>query len=218
MSVSQMFVSQMSVGLLSFSQKFVSQMSVGQLSFSKILSAKCLLIKCLSAKCLSAKCLLVYCLSACCLSAKCLLVKCLLAKCLSAKCLLVKCLLTKCLSAKCLLANVCWPHFCWENVCRTNVCRPNVFSTKMGGTLNKRLDKRDKIESDFKTHPTIRNYVFFWSRIQNFQFILNLVKLPSKLQCYITLGWKSLPGTNTQAYCAHLLFMNGPNKLVLHYT
>jgi hypothetical protein len=26
----------------------------------------------------------------------------------------------------------------------------------------------------------------------------------NKLECYITLGWKGLPGTNTRAYSAHL--------------
>ncbi len=27
---------------------------------------------------------------------------------------------------------------------------------------------------------------------------------PNKLECYITLGWTGLPGTNTLAYWAHL--------------
>ncbi len=36
---------------------------------------------------------------------------------------------------------------------------------------------------------------------------LQLINRPNKLECYITLGWKDLPGTNALAYWAHLNVM-----------
>ncbi len=42
--------------------------------------------------------------------------------------------------------------------------------------------------------------------INNISFYLQLTKLTngySKLECYITIGFKDLPGTNTLAYWAH---------------
>jgi hypothetical protein len=38
-------------------------------------------------------------------------------------------------------------------------------------------------------------------------FPRNLQMGPYKIECYITLDWKSLPGINTPAYCAHLKVM-----------
>jgi hypothetical protein len=45
-------------------------------------------------------------------------------------------------------------------------------------------------------------------------FLLNLLDGPNKLECYITLGWKSLPGTNTLDYLGPFSSarVNGPNK------
>jgi hypothetical protein len=39
-----------------------------------------------------------------------------------------------------------------------------------------------------------------WGRIHNTSFSLQLTNGPSKLECYIRLGLKDLPMTNTQAY------------------
>jgi hypothetical protein len=40
------------------------------------------------------------------------------------------------------------------------------------------------------------------SCIHNPSFSLQLPNGPNKLECYITLGWKGMSGTNTAAYCA----------------
>jgi len=41
------------------------------------------------------------------------------------------------------------------------------------------------------------------NRIQNTSLYLKLTNGPLKLECYIALGWKSLPGTNAIAYLGH---------------
>jgi hypothetical protein len=40
----------------------------------------------------------------------------------------------------------------------------------------------------------------FWGRIYNTLFSLQLKNGHSKLECYVTLEWKALPGENTLAY------------------
>jgi len=54
------------------------------------------------------------------------------------------------------------------------------------------------------------------------------MNLHKKLECYNTLGWRDMPGTNNPAYWVHskvqknmkccLLLMNGPNKPVCFIT
>ncbi len=39
-----------------------------------------------------------------------------------------------------------------------------------------------------------------WERIHNALFSSQLSNGPNKLEFYITLGWKDMPGTNTIAY------------------
>jgi hypothetical protein len=41
------------------------------------------------------------------------------------------------------------------------------------------------------------------SYIQNTSFSSKLTDGHKKLKCFITLGWKVLPGTNTKAYWTH---------------
>jgi hypothetical protein len=43
------------------------------------------------------------------------------------------------------------------------------------------------------------------SHIHNTSFSLYLINAPNKLECYIRVSWKGLPGTNTLAYRALLL-------------
>ncbi len=50
----------------------------------------------------------------------------------------------------------------------------------------------------------ISQKVDFWDRIHNTRFSSLVINGPNKLDCFITLGFKGLPGTNTVAYWAHL--------------
>jgi hypothetical protein len=36
---------------------------------------------------------------------------------------------------------------------------------------------------------------------------------PNNLECYITKGWKSLPRTNTVAYCDHFKIVNNKRRM-----
>jgi predicted small integral membrane protein len=44
-----------------------------------------------------------------------------------------------------------------------------------------------------------------WYHIHDTSFSTELISVTKKLECYITLSWNGLSGTNTQAYWAHLL-------------
>ncbi len=96
------------------------------------------------------------------------------------------------------MSNVCQPNVFWQMyVGHTSVGKMSVgqmsvgkmfFRPKWMEPLTKDLTKETKWRETSKLIQPFEIMFFSWSRIQNFQFILNLVKLPSKLQCYITLG------------------------------
>jgi hypothetical protein len=44
------------------------------------------------------------------------------------------------------------------------------------------------------------------SCIHNISFSLSVTNTPKKLQCYMTLGWRGFPGTNTLAFWAQISF------------